>query len=88
MSFFLQEDLKILADEVYPMYSNIRNAIVMRRGEKQVLHYYIDLYERCSRLFEIPWKDLKREAAKCYNSTKPDDIYITNVVVPLVKKCR
>eukprot|EP00479_Gromia_sphaerica_P013998 TRINITY_DN809_c0_g2_i3.p1 TRINITY_DN809_c0_g2~~TRINITY_DN809_c0_g2_i3.p1 ORF type:complete len:281 (-),score=92.73 TRINITY_DN809_c0_g2_i3:406-1164(-) len=84
----LAEDLKMLKDGVYPMFSNIRNAIVMRRGEKEVLHYYLDLTKRCSHLLDLQWKDLKREAAKCYNSEQAADVYITTVVVPLVRKCR
>ena len=61
------------------MYANIRNAIIMRRGEKQVLAYYIKLHDRCAELFKIPCKNYKREAAKCYNSMSPTDAYITNV---------
>jgi hypothetical protein len=58
----------------------------MRRGEKQVLHWFLDLVKLAVPLLQTPWKDLKRIAAKHTSHTGPHDTYITMVVVPLAKK--
>jgi len=42
----LAHDQKLLADlDKYPLFSNARNIVLMRSGEKRVLEYFIDLYE-------------------------------------------
>jgi len=65
--------------------NNLRNCVVMRYGEKTVLQWYIDLCDRATPYLELSWKDLKRSAAKSYQSSNAFDQYITQVVVPLVK---
>merc|ERR1719285_1413322 len=43
----LVHDLKLLADlDKYPLFSNARNSVLMRSGEKRVLEYFINLYKR------------------------------------------
>lgn len=43
----LEHDLALLADlESYPYFSNKRNIVLMRSGEKTVLRYYIELNNR------------------------------------------
>ena len=37
----------MLRSAVYDMYSNERNCVVMRRGEKQVLRWYVKLADVC-----------------------------------------
>jgi len=64
---------------------NFRNCLMMRRGEKEVLHFYIEMAKECIPLLQMPWKDLKRHAAKCYSGKGKFDQYITLVIVPLVK---
>jgi len=82
----LEEDNKILASGKYKMFSNERNCVLMRRGEKQVLHYFVDLADRAIPLLRMPWKDLKRAAAKSYSGKFGTfDYYVTSTVVPLVK---
>lgn len=82
----LEEDNKILESGKLKMYSNERNAVIMRRGEKQVLTFFINLAKKTIPLLAMAWKDLKRIAAQCYRGEDPIDYYITAVVVPLVKK--
>ncbi len=65
---------------------NQRNSVVMRRGEKQVYHYYIKLAETCSAYLKMQWKDLKKIVIKAEGSDAPMDAYITSVVGPLVRK--
>jgi len=49
----LEHDLKLLADETrYPFFSNQRNIVLMRSGEKQVLSYYIELHKRIAPALE------------------------------------
>lgn len=82
----LQHDRDLLASDKLVMYSNRRNCVVMRRGEKEVLQWYIDTADKAIPFLKLPWKDLKRKAAKCYQGTTSFDAYVTQVVVPLVKK--
>jgi len=43
----LAHDQKLLADlDNYPLFSNARNIVLMRSGEKTVLEYFIDLHKR------------------------------------------
>jgi histone-lysine N-methyltransferase SETD3 len=79
----LEHDNKMLAEEIKDW--NIRNCVVMRRGEKQVLRWFIDLADKALPLLDMPWKDLKRTAAKNQGSKGSIEQYISNVVVQLVK---
>jgi len=77
----IDEDEKLKKEK--PMYSNIRNAIVMRLGEKRVLQWFIDLADTAIPMLKMPWKDLKRQAGKSRQTSF--DKYISTVVVQLVK---
>jgi histone-lysine N-methyltransferase SETD3 len=83
----VEEDERMLRgegmDRVLTM--NERNAILMRKGEKEVGVYYIELEKEMDKLVNMPWKDFKRTAAKAYNGRGKFDAYITGVVVPLLK---
>jgi histone-lysine N-methyltransferase SETD3 len=80
----LENDDKLLEGKVGD--PNLRNCAVQRRGEKQVLKWFIDVATQAVPFLNLPWKDLKRVAAKCYQGTSRLDFYVTSVVVPLVKK--
>jgi histone-lysine N-methyltransferase SETD3 len=82
----LDEDEDILRAELYSRYSNERNCVLMRRGEKQVLRWYVRLADVCMELLAKPWKDVKRQLLRSHQSTSPADYYITNVIEPLFKK--
>jgi histone-lysine N-methyltransferase SETD3 len=79
-----EQDNKLLKDPSIKLPNNLRNCVVMRRGEKEVLQFYIDLAKEVIPLLNMPWKDLKRVAAKAHNGKGRFDAYITLVVVPLV----
>jgi len=81
-----EEDEKFLASGKLKMYSNERNAVIMRRGEKKVLTFFTNLAMKAIKFLGMEWKDLKRTAARCYKTDDPIDYYIAAVVVPLVKK--
>jgi len=84
----LEEDNKLwkeVKDGKTKIAWNLKNCLLMRRGEMEVCHYYVELAEKCIPLLEMPWKDLKKYAAKCYSGKGKFDQYITLVVVPLVK---
>lgn len=80
----LESDDKLLEEKMAD--PNLRNCVVQRRGEKQVLKWFIDVATQAVPFLNLPWKDLKRVAAKCYQGTSRFDFYVTSVVVPLVKK--
>lgn len=83
----LEHDQALLADtENYPFMSNKRNIVLMRRGEKEVLHFYKDLAKTCIPMFRMQWKDLKKVASKYKDDDDPLGNYIKSVVVPLVKR--
>jgi len=81
----VEEDNKFLTNPNIKLTMNVRNAILMRRGEKEVLEYYVQIAKEAIPLLNHPWKDLKRIAAKCQSGKGKFDQYITLVVVPLVK---
>jgi hypothetical protein len=64
---------------------NIRNAVLMRRGEKQVAQYFIELADEMLELFDMDWKDFKKYATKCQQGKGRFDNYVLSVVLPLVK---
>ena len=82
----LEEDEELLRSGAYERFSNERNIVVMRRGEKQVLRWYVRLADTCTELLGRQWKDVKKQTAKSFQSTAPIDYYIAQVIVPLVKK--
>jgi len=86
----LEHDNELLADEEnYRRLTNKRNIVLMRRGEKEVLHFYLNLAKICIPLLRMQWKDLKKEVASKYKDTgdnNPLSSYINSVVVSLVKR--
>ena len=64
---------------------NERNAVLMRKGEKEVGRYYIELEAEMEKLVSMPWKDFKRTAQKAYSGRGKFDAYVTGIVVPLLK---
>lgn len=57
----LEQDIELLKDTfTFPMYSNKRNTILMRRGEKQVLHHWLQLTS-----VAIAFLDRARKKACC-----------------------
>lgn len=85
----LEHDLEFLASGKLKMYSNERNAVIMRRGEKQVLTFFINLAKKAIKLLGMPWRDVKRVTSKIsYASEDPIDHYIKAVVCDLVQKSK
>eukprot|EP00483_Globobulimina_turgida_P005859 UN05869 len=86
----LEYDNKLLSNlEEFPMYSNKRNAILMRRGEKEVLTFYVNLMKICIQLFKMKFRDLKnklRKDKKFKDHDAPLMQYINLVVLPLVQR--
>lgn len=78
----IDEDNDILADS--SISSNVRNAIVMRRGEKLVLEYYLALLDHVAQIVELPWSQFKKHVAKL-SGKGIFDAYITTVIVNLKK---
>jgi len=80
----LAEDDALLAANDFPD-SNVRCCVVQRRGEKQVLHWWIKLAEHCIPLLALPWAELRKHAQE-HLSTSSRDHYVTHVVATLVKR--
>jgi len=76
-------------EELYPRFGNKRNAVLMRRGEKEVLSFYVDLMKICVSLFKMKVKELKAKLRKDRRFKELDSPlmqYINHVVVPLVQR--
>jgi len=82
----LESDRKLLASNTLEMYSNLRNSVVIRRGEKEVLNWFVELADKMIPYLKMPWKDVRKISAKAAQSQLPHDQYITLAVAPLVKK--
>lgn len=46
----IEEDLKLLASNSLPPFSNHRHAVIMVKGEKVIFNFYIELYEKVKEL--------------------------------------
>merc|ERR1719300_204424 len=86
----LDHDNELLRnEEMYPRFGNKRNAVLMRRGEKEVLTFYVDLMKICVSLFKMKVKELKAKLRKDRRFKELDSPlmqYINHVVVPLVQR--
>jgi len=86
----LETDLEKLKDyEMYPLYSNRRNCIIMRVGEKRVLHHYVNLADKCVDLLRMSWQELKIVVSKKFRHRGGEDEatidYVHKVITPLVR---
>jgi len=81
----IEEDTKILRDSAQNLTSNIRNCIILRRGEKEVLKYYIEMAQHCLPILEMKWADLEPKQSGYNNGRRNYDDYVSAVVIPLVK---
>merc|ERR1712130_165788 len=86
----LDHDNELLRnEELYPRFGNKRNAVLMRRGEKEVLTFYVDLMKICVSLFKMKVKELKmklRKDKRFKDLDSPLMQYINHVVIPLVQR--
>jgi len=81
------EDEKLLKTEELPF--NIRNAILMRRGEKIVCHYFIDLADTMIPVLErrSDPKDVLRKLKKKKRAVGlTHEPYLTHIIIPLLEK--
>lgn len=61
----LEQDDKLLAqdDKQQFLSFNQRNCVLFRKGEKEILHWFIEFSSYCTRILSLKWKDAKKEAA-------------------------
>ena len=69
----------------YPMYSNRRNALVLVRGEKEVLCHYVNLADVAIPLLGMEWQECKKVISKHYKGTDDTCVYVNTFVAKLVK---
>jgi len=81
----IEEDTALLRDPTRNFSSNIRNCIILRRGEKEVLKYYIEMAEKCIPILEAKWADIEPQQNRYHNGRRNYDDYVSAVVIPLVK---
>lgn len=85
----LEEDLDILTKDdegngPEPLTENHRNAVLMRSGEKKILHYLIDTADLLLPLFKMTLQDAKK-VVKAKELTEDQSEYIRNIVYYLIR---
>jgi len=85
----LEEDNKILETQKLTM--NIRNCVLMRRGEKEVLHAWIDLDKTLDEVKDMDRRQLRKYVARNINNKGPEpsfewrkEMYFTELWTPLL----
>lgn len=82
----LEQDNKILEDPEQKLTMNVRNAILQRRGEKRVLHYYIELAKETESFNTMDWKQFKNVYQKFKANATFMEKYMTEIWLPLFKE--
>lgn len=77
----LEEDEALLQDQA--LTRNARNSILMRRGEKRVLRYFLELAEVAVPWLRRPWSEVERAAAESRYGAGNFDTYLTSVAASL-----
>jgi protein-histidine N-methyltransferase len=83
----LEDDNKIIADEKAWSQKTqaYKNCVIVRRGEKQVLHRFLELCKVGQEYLEMPWADVKRGVQRLYADKSKSHIhnYLYECIVPL-----
>jgi histone-lysine N-methyltransferase SETD3 len=79
----LEEDERLLREG--GLTSNARNCIMLRRGEKRLLHAYTELVRTCLPLLRMPAAELEQLAARPGMSWGAFDSYVRTAVLPAVR---
>jgi histone-lysine N-methyltransferase SETD3 len=86
----LQQDNVLLDSGTLTLYSNERNSVVMRRGEKQVLTWFVTLADTCLPLLDCSWDQLKTQILAWRNIPEQHageeakfELYASQALVPL-----
>ena len=58
----------------------------MRSGEKEILNWILPFADTMIALFNLDPKELKKIQQKQYNKNGPYDLYVSQVVSPLVRQ--
>jgi histone-lysine N-methyltransferase SETD3 len=77
----MEEDEALLQDQA--LTRNSRNSILMRRGEKRVLRYFLELAEVAVPWLRRPWSEVERAAADSRYGVGDFDDYLTSVAASL-----
>ena len=84
----IKHDNALLSDfQNYPRFSNKRNIVVMRLGEKEVLTYYAELGSKSSKYLSMTINELLKEKENdpiLCDAGNPFAHYFENVIGPLV----
>jgi len=81
----IDRDNALLATGTLTM--NLRNAVLMRRGEKMVANFFVHLADACEPLLKMPWDEF-HQAAEKLKSDEDVYAYVMDVVRPLVRLVR
>jgi len=81
----LEDDNNLLNNDQLSF--NTRNAILMRRGEKEVLHHWITLTDQANICYGRSWSEIEQivQTNQLF-SNKYASLYYKNVLIPLFKK--
>jgi len=81
----LEDDEKLLQSGTLAPYSNERNCVVQRVGEKRVLKWFIELAAKNIPLLQSDWATVKKIAMGSIRDGYHKDFYLAQVVAKLVE---
>jgi len=79
MEILLQDDAK------QTLTFNQRNCVLFRSGEKEILHFYIEICDYTLQLLKMSLKDAKREILNLPNYFLSAQSYFTMLILPLMQ---
>jgi protein-histidine N-methyltransferase len=83
-----EEDLKLLSQYEsgeLKLSNNQLNCLLMRIGEKKILHFWIEFTKYTIPLFELSSKMIKKKVKKDYPHYCPYEMYINDVILTLIR---
>ena len=84
----LQEDMEILAkdDQDQTLSFNLRNCVLFREGEKEILHFYIEFSDYMTSLCSMKFREAKKETQQLPKQFESARDYIHQSIMPLLLK--
>ena len=82
----MQEDVDILAKncEENNLTFNEKNCVIIRKGEKEILHYMVSCADKVSELAKLTVDEAKDQMSKLEHQDKRCESYFTNVFFKLI----
>ena len=82
----MQEDIEILKNNQHAndLTFNQKNCVIVRKGEKEILHYLVSIADKVSELGKLTVDEAKQQMSKWEGHDKRCEPYFTNVFLKLL----